>query len=314
MSSQPSQSRSPPPDTATLAKAARHVANLSDVQLQKKRENDRENQRISRARKRERVKVLEDENAELKSRIAALEVAVTSHLGSAAPSGPLPPTPPTSLPDHGAAASHTKIWRVLPVSSEPTCQPDAKVDWVVKGHLQLTSYEELWEEMRRLDFPSVGSLLNPEDDKRTPLSTLIGRHSQTMTIASMAARTAWQISPTEENYMAMPEFYRPLPIQLIKPHPRWVDFIIWPAVREQVIKQMDCATQQSVFFEAHAATLNCNWPGEVADILTTSDSGEVVFNPDFVAHINKIENWTVGRELVERLPFLKGHVPLTPTQ
>lgn len=37
----------------------------------------------------------------------------------------------------------------------------------------------------------------------------------------------WIITPTKQNYEAMPEYLRPLEVQLTIPHPAWIDVIVW---------------------------------------------------------------------------------------
>jgi hypothetical protein len=94
-------------------------------------------------------------------------------------------------------------------------------------------------------FPSINSLLNPEDPKTasptqtsSPISNAIGVHGRiTMEVPSLPLKIAmmynmclylrWMISPTRSNYEALPEFLRPLEIQLSTPHPAWVDLIVW---------------------------------------------------------------------------------------
>lgn len=152
-------------------------------------------QLVHRARKRERVKVLEHENAELRAKIEVLELTIRSngHFKSDTSSpvtSRLPLTPPASLPDHSATLQQAQIYSCLPLWVAPMCRLDVILEWVVKGNLQVTSYDALFSEMWRLDFPSVPSLLNPEFAKESPLSAFMGKHAQIMAIASIPARTA----------------------------------------------------------------------------------------------------------------------------
>lgn len=77
---------------------------------------------------------------------------------------------------------------------------------------------------------------------------------------------------------------------------------------------MDWDTEFGEFTEPHNATLDVNWPGNVADMLTTNEKGVVVLNPSFVHHINQVESWSVGQELIDRMPLLAGYVPVHKKQ
>lgn len=37
----------------------------------------------------------------------------------------------------------------------------------------------------------------------------------------------WLITPTKRNYEAMPDYLRPIELQLTTPHPAWIDVMVW---------------------------------------------------------------------------------------
>lgn len=55
--------------------------------------------------------------------------------------------------------------------------------------------------------------------------------------AVTARLLAWLVKPSQATYAVIPYPYRPLPCQADVPHPPWVDFLIWPALRAAVLQR-----------------------------------------------------------------------------
>lgn len=158
-----------------------------------------------------------------------------------------PDTPYGALSDWSLAGSQhiqpidksftqTQIWEDLPLHIAPTCQLDK-----VLLNLVASSREQLQASGRHPEasFPSIKSLLNPAArDAENPISNALGQHGKvTMAVAGSPERVAclyylglylrWLISPTRRNFEAMPSFLRPVEAQLTKPHPIWIDTLVW---------------------------------------------------------------------------------------
>ena len=119
-----------------------------------------------------------------------------------------------------------------------------------------SSFRDILTEITKPTYPSVASLLIPSTAVDDPLTSLIGEHGLWMDITSSAARTAvsrrlefvvkfrahfakmlcniclwirYILNPTEETYLALPEYLRPTLTQLLTPHPRCLDVVPWYA-------------------------------------------------------------------------------------
>lgn len=130
-------------------------------------------------------------------------------------------------------------WERLPLHVDPMC----RLDEVLLGQAQATRERVKTSgpipELSGQAFPAISSLLNPDTGTdSTPVSNAIGVHGRvTMEIPFLPAKIAmmynmclflrWLISPTKRNFEALPEYLRPLEIQLTTPHPVWIDLVIW---------------------------------------------------------------------------------------
>lgn len=88
------------------------------------------------------------------------------------------------------------------------------------------------------------------------------------------------------------------------PHPAWIDNIPWPRVRDLLIEDPNKYSFEK-FSEAYSQTVNVNWPFEPMDAVVrigAGSLGEVILNPLFEKHIQKLSNWTVSRDFELRFP------------
>ncbi|KAG9641429.1 hypothetical protein KCV03_g10389, partial [Aureobasidium melanogenum] len=53
----------------------------------------------------------------------------------------------------------------------------------------------------------------------------------------------WFVHPMPATYLAIPDWYRPTPYQMFVPHPIYVDFHIWPRLRDAIIQRVDLHRQ-----------------------------------------------------------------------
>lgn len=218
------------------------------------------------------------------------------------------------LPTHNHICSHSVK------NSEATCPLD--------GLLMnfLTERRERKEEGLPVSevvgprYPSVSSLLNPARSIYShPLSKVFTDILATFPdISALPERVAvlyimflimrWQVDPTLENYTRMPKWARPLPIQIQKPHPAWIDHIPFPKMREIIIKEYDFSVYPfDNFFVPFTKTLSLNWPYEDTKVLLqNSDGSELMINPVFEEHLLDIKNWTLGSFFLNTFPSLKG--------
>lgn len=175
-------------------------------------------------------------------------------------------------------------------------------------------------------YPSVSSLLNPGKSVYShPLSTIFidilgtfpdisALPEQVAVLYIMFLLMRWQIYPTLENYERLPEWLCPRASQIMTPHPAWVDYIVFPKMRDRVIANyLDYPFEN--WFILWTRTLCVNWPYEPTDALLESpDSDEVMINPVFERHIRDLNNWSVGSSFAEAFPSLAGCMRVKPEQ
>ncbi|KAJ4307124.1 hypothetical protein N0V88_000501 [Collariella sp. IMI 366227] len=119
----------------------------------------------------------------------------------------------------------------------------------------------------------------------------------------------WQVSPTEENYLRLPSWFRPVRGQVDRPHPAWYDHIPFPRMREELVKRYEepGAFPFENFFIPFTTTLSVNWPYEDAYVLLASPTGEeLMINPVFEQHLGVEANWTLGEAFERAFPALVG--------
>jgi len=121
----------------------------------------------------------------------------------------------------------------------------------------------------------------------------------------------------------MPEYLRPLEIQLTIPHPAWIDVFVWyflplpspittpfahsssrPGARESIIRNMDWS-EFEILRVIGNDDISINWPHGLSTVFMNSD-GVIRMSPKFERHIRTLENWTTGGKVQKRFPFLTG--------
>ncbi|CAK7226382.1 hypothetical protein SBRCBS47491_006213 [Sporothrix bragantina] len=247
-------------------------------------------------------------------------------------------SPPPSLPSptadaHLVHAYHSiakgqHIWSTLPPHLPATCLLDEVVIEILLSRRPLESSGGNNQEFQRRNFPSIQSLLNPVlslatslDDTESDASssspsspgpvtnTIVNKIIHVMTVPTLPEQIAilyvmssvirWLISPTESNYDAMPEWLRPTPSQLVEPHPPWVDLFVWPRGREQLCRLPQYHTQNALMNRLCNETISINWPHHPSDMILQINGTEYVLNPIFDRHIKNINNWTIGKKVIE---------------
>ncbi|KAL1893993.1 hypothetical protein Sste5346_006135 [Sporothrix stenoceras] len=243
---------------------------------------------------------------------------------------------------HGHAhAYHTiargqHVWSTLPPHLAATCLLDEVVINLLQSRRPLESSGGNAQEFQRCTFPSVQSLLNPalsltssldeaeaasssSSTASSPASTvgpvtntIVNKIIHVMTVPTlpeqiailyvMSAVVRWLISPTESNYDSMPEWLRPTPSQLVEPHPPWIDLFVWPRGRERLCRQPRLHNQHALMSRLCNETISINWPHHPSDMILQTNGTEYVLNPIFDRHIKNIENWTVGKRVLQAFP------------
>jgi len=176
-------------------------------------------------------------------------------------------------------------------------------------------------ELTQPSFPSISSLLNPRsvDDAEILPATAVSVHVRETMLTSFTIRVAmhyivsmllrWYATLSEDAYRALPENMRPTELQQTVPHAPWIDLLVWPAVRDAVIRQMQ-RTQSRLddLQRLISTTLRIHWPYSDADVfLSSSDGKQMVLSPLFVSHIHDSRVSRVMPATVSSPADTKGH-------
>ncbi|KAF2192393.1 hypothetical protein K469DRAFT_716935, partial [Zopfia rhizophila CBS 207.26] len=103
----------------------------------------------------------------------------------------------------------------------------------------------------------------------------------------------------------MPEWLRPVPSQLERPHPSWIDRIPWPKVRTYLIDHPEVKFDD--FASAYSTSFLIRWdyePNHVIITTTADDKGGILINPIYEEHIRQLRNWTVEGVFRRKFPAI----------
>jgi hypothetical protein len=237
-------------------------------------------------------------------------------IGSSAPSDALPPT---DSPLRNCA---------------PTCPLDVLLMQFLAERRARAAEGKAEDEVLGPRYPSVSSLLNPELGGRShPVSRLftdilpkfpnlsdVPERVAVLHIMFLVMR--YSVSPTPANLALIPAWSQPSRAQRELPHPPWVDYLPFPAMRDRIVagRLVPLGTDAPApgqftfddFFVPFTETLSLNWPYDDIMVLLRDgggghgDEGSVVMNPVFEAHLRNNENWTLGEAFWRAFPALRG--------
>lgn len=225
----------------------------------------------------------------------------------------------TSAPGPSAARP-SPIHSIIPRNCAPTCPLDSLLLDFLSERRQRAAEGLSQSEILGPRYPSVSSLLNPAVSAYShPLSKvftdILARFPDLATLPERVAvlyvmflHMRWQVSPTEENYLRLPEWFRPVPEQTAKEHPAWYDHIPFPAMRARLAHDYEEGKFPfDHFFIPFTSTLSLNWPyDDTLVLLASPNSEELVINPVFEQHVGMLENWTLGPAFARAYPALVG--------
>lgn len=254
---------------------------------------------------------------------------------------PMPPTPFTSPPTSSTAIppapettattgastnantnTNNPFSTALPKNCRPTCPLDSLLLDFLSERRQRAAEGLSPSEILGPRYPSVSSLLNPAVSAYShPLSKvftdILARFPDLSTLPERVAvlylmflLMRWQVSPSDEAYLRLPPWFRPVPDQLSREHPAWVDHVPFPRMRERLVAahhEQPGGFPFDNFFIPFTSTLSVNWPYEDVDVLLASPAGdELMINPVFERHLGRLENWTLGDAFDRAFPQLAG--------
>ena len=112
----------------------------------------------------------------------------------------------------------------------------------------------------------------------------------------------WFVMPTPENYRKVPSMVRPTDLQRLKPHPAWVDMMVFPTFRNALINNL-----RDWVGPCTKARWEVLWPHPLEDALVRdADSQHVFVDPKFADYVTNPNNWLMQRVILEEFPDIEG--------
>lgn len=112
----------------------------------------------------------------------------------------------------------------------------------------------------------------------------------------------WMVEPSEERFSRLQDFQKPVPEQLCYPHAFFADFMIWPALRANLIKYQHTYDRDDMVGML-TCCLKVRWPWNKPYLLPTDD-GHLVIRSEFYDIFTKLEGWGLTREFIDQYPVL----------
>ncbi|KAH8670988.1 hypothetical protein BX600DRAFT_509706 [Xylariales sp. PMI_506] len=121
----------------------------------------------------------------------------------------------------------------------------------------------------------------------------------------------WFIHPSQETEFQLPTYILPRAAQQNISHDQWIDFLLWPDLRDVVIQQQQMYSTTEFRLLYKASLRVSNWAGGLSQALVPDHStGAIYIGSIFVNHVLDIGNWALEESFFRRYPELKGLVPL----
>ncbi|KAF2022346.1 hypothetical protein BU24DRAFT_339413 [Aaosphaeria arxii CBS 175.79] len=210
-------------------------------------------------------------------------------------------------PDADAAGATDKLapYEAIPLNTSPTCLSDQILQTFVESRWEAYAWSTPGRVESYPDKPNLSALFDGRpnrvvDETSAVVGDIIRSYTEINTLPKqvavhyvMSTFMKWQVLRTEQAYEQMPEWLRPIKLQLERPHPCWIDRIPWPKVRSYLIEHPEINFHD--FASSYSTSFHIKWeydPGSV--IITMNDqSGGILINPIYEEHIRQMKNWTV---------------------
>jgi hypothetical protein len=218
-------------------------------------------------------------------------------------------------------------WKLMPLNSSPSCEIDVLLGELVTIGRKYESQDLRFPEFVDRKFPSVASLLIPEQPSTQAASAnqpngiissiLVGHVTMSMALKSKVGEFAsvwtlfnllrWKMCQSEDTFEAIPDFLRPTPMQVAVAHPAFMDTYPWPLVRDRLITCLDPKDYKR-FRRMVCESFTIHWPFAISQCVIGTIDGGYTLSPHFQRHLRSLDNWALTKGIVEEFPFLKGAV------
>lgn len=112
----------------------------------------------------------------------------------------------------------------------------------------------------------------------------------------------WLLVPTAESYANIPLVARPTRLQTMKPHPAWIDLMIFPTFRNALVNKL-----RDWVGPCTQAEWQVLWSRPLEDaLLQDSATGRTYLNSQFTSYVVDPKNWSMRRSILEDFPDIEG--------
>jgi hypothetical protein len=114
----------------------------------------------------------------------------------------------------------------------------------------------------------------------------------------------WMLSPTRQNFDAIPTIIRPRPIQYFLRHHVSLDMMPIPPIREMLIKEEVGTAWVTILSQTN---LSVNWNLTLDDaVVRDGPLQRRRLSRQFIDHVTNYDNWSFGPSILSRFPGAKG--------
>ncbi|OCL10036.1 hypothetical protein AOQ84DRAFT_316049 [Glonium stellatum] len=237
-----------------------------------------------------RFLAVSEENDHLRVQKAALQLRL---LGNGEDDGVLlsSDTARRSVPPHEA----------IPLNTAPTCMSDQILQTFVETRWECHTFGtarmvEAYPEKPDLSALFDGRPNRSVDDTSAVVGDIVRSYTEIDTLPKQVAvhyvmsnLLKWPVLWTKQSYEQIPDWLRPEPCQLQKPHPSWIDRIPWPKVRTYLIEHLGiCFDDYAV---AYSSSFHIRWDYDPAHVIitTSNEGGGILINPIYEEHIRQLK-------------------------
>lgn len=119
---------------------------------------------------------------------------------------------------------------------------------------------------------------------------------------SVASLMRWFTSPSRETYGKVPSMMLPTKSQKMKPHPSWIDMMVFPSFRDALVQQPRDWVEPCL-----RAEWQILWPHTLDQALNRhEDSQQIFISQEFAAFTVDPRNWMMTRRLLQDFPEVEG--------
>ncbi|KAI3320823.1 hypothetical protein HD806DRAFT_505084 [Xylariaceae sp. AK1471] len=112
----------------------------------------------------------------------------------------------------------------------------------------------------------------------------------------------WMSEPSESSFSLLQEFQHPVSEQICTPHPHFIDYVMWPGLRVNMIKNQHVYDPHDVI-SVFTCCLKVRWPWN-EPILEPGDEGELMLRAEFRETFTRLDGWGLTKEFWDRYPLL----------